>query len=135
MKFSGHGARFTMFDDGTVRVRAGVQTNCAGFAAIRVKIAPHRTPEILFRVSAHEGEHDHGFGPAVPGAAVPSMFREAVFKGAKQAFDDNESKIGLVFELLDAMVHEVDASESKFELAGYAAVEGWLESYSRKTPS
>lgn len=127
MKSFSNGSQFKLLADGTIRARAGVQSNCAGIAVIHARITLNTTKEILIRVSGREGEHDSGFGFAVPASAIPAVFREAVFEGAKQAFHDSETNFGIVFELLDALVHEIDARESKFKLAGYSAVKGWLE--------
>ena len=124
------GGSFCISKDGTIYVQAGVQTNCAGFAGIHVRISPNTTGEILFHTADSEGgEHIDGYGFRVPGASIPECFRDAIFEGAAKAFEKSEIKIGVVFELLDAIVHEIDATESRFKQAGYVAVERWFKSY------
>jgi hypothetical protein len=127
-KFGSH-SQFKLLTDGTIVSRNGVQTNCGGIAKIHVRITLNPAKGIAFRVADHDGEHDEGYGIAVPGAAVPLYFREAVFKGAQQAFEESNMDIGVCFELLDAFVHMVDARELRFQVAGWVAMTGWLEWY------
>ena len=129
MKSFNGASRFKLLEDGTVSVRAGVQTNCGGIAAIRVKITPLISKEILFEVSERGGgEHQDGYGVDVPASSIPAVFRDAVFEGAKQAFEEGGFEVGINFELMSATVHLVDASERRFRQAGHRAVRGWLES-------
>ena len=125
--------RFEILDDGTIRARAGVQTNCGGIAAIHVRISPNGTNGISFRVSEDDGVHENGFGPTVPASAIAPELREAIFEGAESAFENSEIKLGIDFELLDAYVHYIDYRESKFKAAGSTAVYEWLELHVRNS--
>jgi hypothetical protein len=129
-KFGAH-SQFAVLADGTVVSRNGVQTNCGGIAKIHARITVNPAGGITFRVSEQDGEHDEGYGVAVPGAAVPPEFRAAIFKGAQEAFEQSDPRIGICFELLDAFVHMVDARESRFQAAGWIAITGWLEEYAK----
>jgi hypothetical protein len=124
--FSGH-SQFNLLADGTIVSRNGVQTNCGGIAKVHVRITLNSAKGITFQISNQNGEHYEGYGIAVPGAAVPVYFRKAVFKGAQEAFEQSNLDIGVCFELLDAFVHMVDARESRFQVAGWVAMTGWLE--------
>lgn len=128
MKFPRSTEKFVLQEDGTVYVRTGVQTNCGGIAAINVKITPAATKSISFKISECEGEHEDSYGFKVPASAVPAEFREAVFEGARIAFDETNPEMGIDFELLSALVHMVDAREIQFKKAGYYAVLCWFES-------
>jgi hypothetical protein len=128
--FSGH-SQFNLLAGGTIVSRNGVQTNCGGIAKIHVRITLNSVKGITFQVSNQNGEHHEGYGIAVPGAAVPVYFREAVFNGAQEAFEQSNLDMGVCFELLDAFVHMVDARESRFQVAGWVAMTGWLEWYAQ----
>ena len=127
-------ARLEVLADGTFYVRAGVQTNCAGLAGAHVRVTLAARGGITFRpaVGAPGGE---GYGPAVPGTDVPAAFRDALFRGARQIYEARAPGLCLCLELIDAMVHPVDANESKFFEAGVMAMEGWLELYGRDSVS
>jgi hypothetical protein len=126
--FSGH-AQFNLLADSTIVSRNGVQTNCGGIAKIHVRITLNPAKGITFRAVDQDGEHDEGYGIAVPSAAIPVYFREAVFKSAQEAFEESNLDMGVCFKLLDAFVHMVDATESRFQVAGWVAMTGWLEWY------
>ena len=126
MPYFSDAPRFEQLPDGTYYARAGVQTNCGGIAGIHVRISPAPAGQLELSVSAHDGEHDDGFGFAVPGAAVPPVFRNAILQGAREAFEREGPQLGASLELIDALVHMIDARESKFWLAGYTAMESWL---------
>jgi hypothetical protein len=123
--------RFELLTDGTLYARAGVQTNCAGIAGIHVRITTKPTPGITFRIAIHEDEHADSFGPAVPGFAVPPSFQEAILRGARSAFDQCNIDVGLCFELLEALVHPLDAHERQFALAGMTVIREWLKLYTQ----
>ena len=129
MKDLGGNSWFGFLPDGTILARNGTQANCGGIAKIHVRISLTSKKGITFRASDHEGEHDDGYGLAVPGAAVPVYLREAVFKGVQDVFEESNVDAGICFELLDAFVHMVDARESRFEAAGRIAMQGWLKQY------
>src|SRR4051812_24529929 len=133
MTFS-NAPRFELLSDGTIRARAGVQTNCGGIAAIRVRMTPSALRELACRVSteADGGEEQHGSW--LPGTAVPAAYREDIFRGAAAAFTQRTPGVGLCFELIEALVHPVDANPRKFELAGRTAVEGWLDLQAQGSP-
>ncbi len=127
MRTFSNAPRFEPLPDGTFYARAGVQTNCAGIAGIHVRIRPTPSGEITCSVPALMGSEIADNGSAVPGAAVPAMYRDAVFEGARTAFDKYSGGIGIRFELIDALVHPVDANELRFKAAGITALNGWLE--------
>lgn len=129
MAYSSIYSSFGFLPDGTILARNGTQANCGGIAKIHVRISLNSAKGITFRASDHDGEHDEGYGMAVPGAYVPVEFREAVFKGAQDVFEESTRNSGVCFELLDAFVHMVDARESRFEAAGKIAVREWLKQY------
>ena len=130
MRNFSYAPRFEVLADGTLYARAGVQTNSAGVAGVHVRITPDTSGEITFRL-AGEAPTEGGYGVAVPGTAVPAAFRDALFQGAREAFEAHAPGVGVCFELIDALVHPVDANESKFVAAGVTAVEGWLDLYAR----
>jgi hypothetical protein len=126
----GDAPRFEVLADGTFYARAGVQTNSAGVAGVHVRITPDTSGRLTFRLVA--GAPTGGsYGVAVPGRAVPPAFRDALFRGAREAFGAHAPGLGVCFELIDALVHPVDANESKFAAAGVTAMEGWLKLYAR----
>jgi len=127
--------RFELLSDGTLYARAGVQTNSGGIAGIHVRITTKATPGIIFLMAAHEDQHIDDYGSAVPGSAVPVSYRDAVFQGAHDAFDQSNLDAGVCFELLDALVHPVDARERQFALAGMTVMRGWLELYTQDSLS
>ena len=96
-------------------------------------IEANQSGVITFLVSEHKGEHDDGYGSAVPGSAVPSELREAFFRGARLAFDENPRQVGVTFELIDALVHAVDANQRMFETVGARAVTAWLDLYNHES--
>lgn len=118
--------RFEQLADGTYYARAGVQTNCGGIAGIHVRIHPIAADTIACSVSDNTGEHDSGYGKAVPGSAMHDEYRDAVFEGAREACESAGCNIGVSFQLIDALVHMVDANPSMFKLAGTVAMIGWL---------
>lgn len=126
MRTFSNAPRFEHLADGTYYARAGTQTNCGGIAGIHVRIHPIAAPTIVCSVSDHTGEHDAGYGCAVPGSAMHAEYRDAVFAGAREALESTGCAVGVAFQLIDALVHTVDASPSMFKLAGSEAVIGWL---------
>ena len=126
--------RLEVLADGTFYARAGVQTNCAGVAGAHVRITPGTCGGITFR-PAGGAPGAESYGPAVPGAAVPAALRDALFRGAREIFETRAPGVGLCFELIDALVHPVDANESRFFAAGVTAMEGWLDLYARGSVS
>jgi hypothetical protein len=69
---------------------------------------------------------------AVPGKAVPAVYRDAVFDGAQMAFDTRPVDIGVRFELINALVHPVDANPGKFKMAGATVLNSWFEWYAQR---
>lgn len=118
--------RFEQLQDGTYYARAGVQTNCGGIAGIHVRIQSTIADTLVCSMSDAAGEHDSGYGVVVPASAVHVDYRDAVFAGAREAYDNSGCNIGVSFQLIDALVHQVDANLSKFHLAGSTAMMGWL---------
>ena len=129
MKYPDNHSEFKLLADGTVYARNGVQTNCGGIAKIHVRITLNSTRGITLLPTVEASKHDEGYGIAVPGADMPVFFRQAVFKGAQEAFEQSNPDIGICFELLDAFVHMVDGKDSRFQAAGWIAMAGWLECY------
>jgi hypothetical protein len=117
--------RFELEEDGTIVARAGTQTNCAGIAAIRVRITLIARAGIDFLPLEEEcnGEADG----VVPGTAIPAVYRAAIFKGAQKAYEESGLPEGIQFALIEALVHPVDANERKFMEVGRLAITGWLE--------
>jgi hypothetical protein len=124
----GQAPRFEFRPDGTIVARAGTQMNCAGIALLHILISPNARGVFTCGPDydpAWEGDRS---GSEVPGRAIPEEYRQAAFKGAQDAFNAFETGAGAHFELLDALVHVVDAREVMFREAGYRAMEGWLRS-------
>jgi hypothetical protein len=119
-------------EDGTILARAGTQTNCGGLAVIGVNITENEMGILRFFTSDFECEHEDGYGMKVAGAKVPVYFREYIFAGAKEAFVELVIKKGIDFELVNALVHQIDARESKFQIAGRLAVTFWFENQTLK---
>ena len=122
--------RFEVLPDGTLYARAGVQTNCGGIAGIHVRITPTPSDELI--CLACEGAASDDLS-AMPGQVVPAEYRDAVCSGARMAFDARAVNVGVRFELIDALVHPIDANESKFKIAGITVLSGWFERYARRS--
>lgn len=120
-------AIFKILDDKTISVRTGSQHNCSGMAIIQVKITARPQKEICFQPAQLQSEPAETYGFKVAAAAIPQIFRQAAFDGAREAFDMSAAETGINFELLSATVHEVDANQRRFKEAGFVAVKGWLE--------
>jgi hypothetical protein len=127
LKTFSNAPRFEVLADGTIYVRAGVQTNCGGIAGIHVRIMLNQTGEVAFTAAKCDHPHADGYGVAVPGGAIPAPYREAIYSGARQALEEHGASLGVSFELLDALVHPVDAKIAKFHQAGWSAMHGWLQ--------
>jgi hypothetical protein len=119
--------QFTVLNDGSVYVRVGTQTNCAGIAGVHARIVPNETGALIFAASRDPEWRGGAYGPAVPGAAMPEEYRAATFEGAREAYRASGVRAGLHFELLDALAHVVDANERRFREAGWVAMTGWIE--------
>jgi hypothetical protein len=119
--------RFEIKDDGTIVSRMGTQTNCGGIASIRARLARTSGTGITFCATQKPDWEGGKFGALVPGSAMPSSMREAVFEGAQAAYQRLGLNEGFLFELIEALVHPVDARDSKFRLAGEQAFTRWLE--------
>lgn len=124
---------FELLPDGTVYARAGTQTNCGGIASIHalITVSPSGVTEFTVAEDKRSGSDEYGF--AVPGAAVPESYREAIYAAVREALEDLRPGLAVRFELIDALVHEVDARTSKFGVAGYSAMAGWLDAYESQT--
>jgi hypothetical protein len=122
--------RFEWMEDGTVCARCGTQTNCAGIAETRVRIAADAAPGLTLAPSCG-GEDQNRIGRHVPDEDVPQRLREAVFSGARDEYHARGLSTGLRFELLEALVHPVDANKRMFYLAARQALAGWLDRSSR----
>ena len=119
--------RFKVMNDGLLYASSGVQTNCGGIAAILARIEESDSDAIEFIAAEKEGwqgNPDADFD--VPGGRVPELFRSAVFKGALSAFQQHGITRGICFILIEALVHAIDARESKFFEAGSRLADGWL---------
>jgi len=124
----GQTPRFEVLSDDTIVARAGTQTNCAGIAQLHIRISPNIQAMLTCGPDFDPAWEGDRYGSEVPGRALPEEYRQAAFNGALEAFSLFETGSGVHFELLDALVHEVDAREEKFHEAGYRAMEGWLQS-------
>jgi hypothetical protein len=124
----GQAPRFKVRSDGTIVARAGTQMNCGGIALLHIRISPNTLGVLTFGPEFDPAWESDRYGPQVPGNAIPEVYRQAAFEGAVDAFKAFGTGSGAHFELLDALVHEVDAREVKFREAGYHAMEGWLQS-------
>lgn len=127
MTHFGEQPRFELLGDGTVIARAGTQTNCGGIAKIHARLSADDSGVLTFVVAGpidapivYDGSH-------VPGSSVPREYREAAERGVRQAFEERHPPYGVRFELIEALVHAVDANERKFERAGHGALLGWIE--------
>ena len=119
----------TLLSDGTIYARAGTKTTCGGIAGIHVRITPSESGITEFTATEGEGWEGDEYGSEVPGSVVPEPYREAVYAGARQALEDLRPGLAVRFELIDALVHLVDARTSRFRTAGCTAMTGWLELY------
>ncbi|HEY8461965.1 MAG TPA: hypothetical protein VIM99_16370 [Blastocatellia bacterium] len=120
--------RFEFRPDGTIVARAGTQTNCGGIALLHIRISPNPSNALTFGPDFDPAWEGDRYGGEVPGRAIPDHYRQAAFKGALDAFNAFDTVSGAHFEILDALVHAVDANLWKFREAGYRAMEGWLQS-------
>ena len=119
--------RFKTLDNGLLYSSAGVQTNCGGIAAILVKIERVKSKTLEFFAEDNDDwEGNIDSDSDVPGARVRTEYREAVFSGARKAFDNAEIVRGYRFILIEALIHPVDSREIKFYEAGYRVMQGWL---------
>jgi len=94
---------------------------------VHVRITPNDSTQVTFSVVEGLWIDDGTNDGAVPGSCVPAVYRDAVFAGAKAAYDGARIETGIAFVLIDALVHPVDARETKFKEAGWTALRGWLE--------
>ncbi len=92
-----------------------------------MRIMSNPSGEVVFTTAGADHGHADGDGSTVPGGAVPAPYQEAIFSGARQALVERGASLGVTFELLEALVHPVDARMSKFREAGFSAMRGWLE--------
>lgn len=126
--YFGQAPRFEVLPDSTIVARAGTQMNCAGIALLHIRISPNTSGMLTCGPDFDPAWEGDRYGSEVPGCAIPEVYRQAAFEGALDAFNAFETGSGAHFELLDAVVHEVDARDVKFREAGYRAMEGWLQS-------
>lgn len=125
---------FSPEPDGSIVVRAGTQSNCAGIAIIRVQITPQPEPGLTTALAAETIEkvatEPSSFLDSLftPGYLLPPEYLEATFRGAHQAYKEfNLSpERGINFLLISGIVHPVDARIRKFQDASYLAIRGWL---------
>jgi hypothetical protein len=125
----GQAPRFEILADGTIIARAGTQTNCGGIAKLHVRITANADGMLTYGPEFDIIWADDRYGSAVPGCAVPEEYRHAAFSGARSAFDHCDAGIGAHFELVDALVHVVDARESRFKQAAFVAMKGWIDAH------
>lgn len=119
--------RFKILNDGLLYASSGVQTNCGGIAAILARIEESDSDVIEFIAAEKKGwEGNPDADVDVPGSRMPELFRSAIFKGALSVFQQNGITRGVCFILIEALVHEIDARESKFFEAGSRLAEGWI---------
>jgi hypothetical protein len=123
MKKSG----FKVEEDGTISVRYGTQSNCAGIAQIQVQIEHSPNSGIQFLSLSDSEFHYTDF---LTGEDTPAYFQSAIFEGAAEAYTKFVSPEGVKFTLLNALVHPVDSNEMVFKLAGEIAVIGWYQLHS-----
>ena len=123
--------KFKILENGLICASAGTQTNCGGIAAILVRLEKTKSKELVFAVS-QDGDWD-GNASHVPGSKLCKTFRDAIFDGAKQATIELKLEHGFKLTLVEALVHPMDARESKFREAGFRAVTGWLKQESQNT--
>jgi hypothetical protein len=119
--------RFEIQEDGTIVARAGVQTNCSGIAAVRIRITSTEDTGIVFSLSQKEFNNERLGDLVVSGKAIPEAYKTAVFKGAQDAYEESGLSKGVQFELIEALVHPIDARELRFMEVGKTAVNGWVE--------
>jgi translation elongation factor EF-G len=102
----------------TVRVRAGSQQNCSGFAMIEVLAQP-TTRAGIECVTTHSEQE------------FPVEFREATFAGMREAAAKGPlwglPVQGVHLTVIRAWVHEVDANVRRFREAGVLALTRVLE--------
>ncbi len=115
--------------DGTVVARAGTQTNSGGIAKVHAKITANPGGVLTVGPEFDNTWTDDRYGATVPGRAIPEAYRHAAFNGAQSAFDRCSAGVGVHFELIDALVHAIDARASKFNQAAFLAMKGWLDVY------
>jgi hypothetical protein len=127
----GQAPRFEILADGTIVARAGTQTNSGGIARVHVRITANSDGVLTVGPEFDSTCTDDRYGATVPGYAVPEVYRQAAFNGAQSAFEHCDAGIGAHFELIDALVHVVDARESKFQQAAFLAMKGWLDAHAQ----
>lgn len=125
--YLGEPSLFTIRADETMIVRAGKQTNCGGIAQIHIRIVDNLSGVFTFEPDIAVICPGDPYGERVRGCAVPKEFRKGIFKAAHFAFEYWNQEIGIHFELIDALVHIVDARVHRFEEAGFFAMKGWIE--------
>lgn len=118
--------RFELEEDGTVVARVGTQSNCGGVAVIRARITPVTKTGIEFFLLEEECNGEE-FDLIVPATAMPAVYRVAIFRGARKAYEESGLSEGIQFGLIDALVHPVDANEQKFMEVGKLAIIGWTK--------
>jgi hypothetical protein len=113
--------RYESVEPGVVIVRAGTQMNCGGIAEVTLRARATDTPSIELSYALTPSEHV-ALG-RVAGAALPANLRDAFEKGARRAYAAGPRTRGLTIEVLAALHHVVDSSESRFTECGHHAVE------------
>jgi hypothetical protein len=127
--YFGQAPRFEILADGTVVARAGTQTNCGGIAKVHARITANSSGVLTVGPGFDNTWTDDRYGATVPGCAIPEEYRHAAFNGAQSAFGRCGAGVGVHFELIDALVHAIDARESKFNQAAFLAMKGWLDAH------
>jgi len=122
---------FSLEPDGSIIVRVGTQSNCAGLAIIRVQITTQPEPGITTALAAETTETEPSSflnSLFIPSYLIPLEYQEATFWGARQAYEEfNLSpERGINFLLISGIVHPIDVRIPKFQDAGYLAIRSWL---------
>ncbi|WLQ16698.1 hypothetical protein O5O45_12295 [Hahella aquimaris] len=126
--------RFKQLDEGLLYASAGVQTNCSGIAAILVRICSIDSLTLEYKAVTEPKLDDSEALGLFSGEQTPKAYVEAVFDGAREMFRAAQINGGYRVELVQTLIHPVDARVIKFREAGMRAARGWLTDVGLMSP-
>jgi hypothetical protein len=123
------GQGFDVLPDGSIIIRCGTQTNCAGIVQIHFRIEPNQDFGVELGLSGVKEDVADIYSWEncfLSGANVPEYFRDAILTGVKAGYADSSHSSGIKFTLISAFVHPVDASGLMFEILGRRSFFAWV---------
>jgi hypothetical protein len=122
------GQGFDVLPDGSILVRYGTQTNCAGIVQMHFRIEPAQDVgvELVLSGVKEDFADDYSWENCfLSGANVHEIFQNAILIGVKEAVTVSHWSEGIKFTLISAFVHPIDANELMFKYAGRISFFAW----------